>query len=1050
MTIPTIEEWSILTLKLPRNTTRNLILNGSHFIGAIELLSDQDLMLHGQVSEDVARGIRSRIDFLRVSPGADEGRIAIPDTLVHLSIRGSGFSTRATNVFASYGCRVLGHLVGINHDTIMALSNMGARSADEVMATIERLVSSDLRQKDADLSPDLNELPVPARELLPDLPEGCWNWTRLSCKPLEGAAALFEEMEVDTLGELIATVNSRPDWIPSNRLREPYTELREFLASISRCAGRNTLMERDGEFVAPQASRFTIHDSISACLSADEEIDALLQAESERHRSSVLRRWVKRAGRHETLDEIGSVAGVTRERIRQVTERPKTKITQAALRFPRLSAAVEELAAVRRHWKMVHAIEFLSARGHQTSEQTLRLAPTLATIGAIPWIDIDQHDLIVVDATDPTEERGDDITPTVRLVLSRLRIAGWIDESLLPPNSEVETIVTRRLPPVVRGLERIGGAVLPNPGFDVVGLRWVVKVLHLTGAVPVEVLYDRMKRFEENSYGQRLGVEYPSPSAFEGMLRRDSRFLFEGDSVALRPELDSDDPLTPTERAVIGILELLGGTASAAQIRDLATASGHAQSTVALVLQGPCVDKLSHGVYGYPEGKMLEDLTNNAEKSLILTKMGNDDIVESVANTQAQIEAILEPPRSPNPDAEVINRRQEKPMATPIPASERGTLTLPAVALTQDRHRIFLTAIRAGDLQDYTRIDHFKPALPMNDPKQGYQRAEDSPRIKKLGNWLRKQLDESRGVLMPTAILASTRDAKLTYDPERRSVTLHNDAKLWVVDGQHRRAGLNYAIHEKGRDDLRSFEVPLVIVEDLSREEEMTQFAVVNGNQKGVRTDLVNMILTQLTSSRGDEAIEERDQWRVVVSRTVTALNQATGGPWEDLIVMPNEKGWSSKEVEEHPSREHQRVVRATSFMTSLRPIYDYLNASFFAAEDISTAQRAERLATIVSAFWEAIRDLNPKPFEEAGLYVLQKTPGAFALHRLCARLMPTMHLARREWDRENFRIMLEPIAEISDPTYWDAKSGEASKYGSMKGFAELADNLMESRKSGI
>ena len=41
-----------------------------------------------------------------------------------------------------------------------------------------------------------------------------------------------------------------------------------------------------------------------------------------------------------------------------------------------------------------------------------------------------------------------------------------------------------------------------------------------------------------------------------------------------------------------------------------------------------------------------------------------------------------------------------------------------------------------------------------------------------------------------------------------------------------------------------------------------------------------------------------------------------------------------------------------------------------------------------------------------------------------------------------------EPCAELADPTFWDRAGGDASKYGSMKGFAELSDLLWESRKA--
>ena len=377
----------------------------------------------------------------------------------------------------------------------------------------------------------------------------------------------------------------------------------------------------------------------------------------------------------------------------------------------------------------------------------------------------------------------------------------------------------------------------------------------------------------------------------------------------------------------------------------------------------------------------------------------------------------------------------------------RATLALPALALRQNGYKIYITGIRAEDLEGFTQIDHFDPSLEPDHPKQGYQRREETPRIKKLGNWLRRNLEGGLGVLMPTAILTSTRDSKVDYDATTRTITLHRSKPLYVVDGQHRKAGLRYAIYEKSLDALRDFEMPLIIVEDLTREEEMEQFAVVNGNQKGVRTDLVNMILTQLAAAKGDSYLDEKDQWKVVVSRTLASLNDSTGGPWEHCIVMPNERSATKAEEDENPELKNRGLVRATSFMVSLRPIYEYLR-QYFDNRSLSSEDRTAEMTQIVNAFWCAVRRMNPDAFAKPGDFVLQKTPGIFALHRMCARLLPMMHIARRDWDESNFYAMLEPCVDLADPDYWNSETGEAAKYGSMKGFAELADLLEESRVS--
>src|SRR5439155_8320362 len=193
--------------------------------------------------------------------------------------------------------------------------------------------------------------------------------------------------------------------------------------------------------------------------------------------------------------------------------------------------------------------------------------------------------------------------------------------------------------------------------------------------------------------------------------------------------------------------------------------------------------------------------------------------------------------------------------------------------IRQDGHRVFLTAMRAEDLAVYTKVDTFDPSKPIEALDQGYQRRVEKPRVKKFANWLRRAVEEGEGILVPTSILASSRGVDLRYDERKATITLTSASPLHLVDGQHRAAGFLHAITERELDEAREVEMPLVVVEGLDRHTEMRQFATVNGTQKSVRTDLVNMILTQLAANGGDEAIREGEQWKVVVSHVVKAVN---------------------------------------------------------------------------------------------------------------------------------------------------------------------------------
>lgn len=375
------------------------------------------------------------------------------------------------------------------------------------------------------------------------------------------------------------------------------------------------------------------------------------------------------------------------------------------------------------------------------------------------------------------------------------------------------------------------------------------------------------------------------------------------------------------------------------------------------------------------------------------------------------------------------------------------TTTLPALELRQDGTRLILTKMRAGDLATYTRVDPFDTNKEFDDPGQGYQRPAEMPRVKKLGNWMKRTMEGDEKVRMPTALLLSARGSDVVLSPNG-TVTLRESNKLPLIDGQHRKRGFEWAINEKGVQQLADYELPIVIMLDIDLVGEMNQFRIVNGEQKSVRTDLVNMILTQLVARRGDDAVEEKNEWKVVASLAVKQLNEDRDGPWFDRIVMPDQRTYSKQDIDARPELRHLRTARATSFITALKPIDSYLE--LVTPGSSTLAERADRLFNVLDGFWRAVRDMNPQAFDEADDYVMLKTPGIFALHRLCLSVMKDMYIGHRDFTEGEFAHMLSDASELQNPAFWsvgssEADRGDAAKYGSMKGFAELGDLLYES-----
>ena len=216
----------------------------------------------------------------------------------------------------------------------------------------------------------------------------------------------------------------------------------------------------------------------------------------------------------------------------------------------------------------------------------------------------------------------------------------------------------------------------------------------------------------------------------------------------------------------------------------------------------------------------------------------------------------------------------------------------------------------------------------------------------------------------------------------------------------------------------------------------MDQFKIINGTAKSVRVDLVNSILTAIFEEQGADAIPEKELWKVVVTKAVDALNKRDDSPWQDVLLMPDETTVAS-----NPGK----ITRATSVITSIRPIYDYLQEFGFLSQK-NVEERAAYLTDILVAYWRALRNVVPDAFTVPADYVIQKTPGLFSLHYLLKdKLLKDIYFGRRPWDEETFEEFIGDSPEITEAAFWHKNNKRAAAYGSMKGFRELADLLIDS-----
>lgn len=385
----------------------------------------------------------------------------------------------------------------------------------------------------------------------------------------------------------------------------------------------------------------------------------------------------------------------------------------------------------------------------------------------------------------------------------------------------------------------------------------------------------------------------------------------------------------------------------------------------------------------------------------------------------------------------------------PSPAKPTNkSFRIPAIAIKQNGGDLLLGRLSVPELLEIALVDHFDGEKGTTDPENGYQRPEDSSRVRSMKRYIVEQSNEKK-LIVPTSFVLSCRGT-WDFDEKTGMLTVPEGGILYVVDGQHRLAGFREAM---GSDDesikagLRRFDVPVVILNGYTREREMMLFSDVNGNAKSVRTDLVRMILSKLMEHGGEEAIRERDQWKVALARAVEYLNKDEGGVWKDCIVLPDQQPFTRAEVADNPSLIKRRFLRATSFMHSLKPLHewlDQLNLQGYKSKSID--EKARMLAEILGEFWNAVKSVNPEPFENPRDYVLQRSTGVFTLNLMLKSAVAVLYEARLPWGEANFRSQLDRISDLKSPEYWHKDKGQAAMYIGNKGYMALAKDLWSSR----
>jgi len=357
-------------------------------------------------------------------------------------------------------------------------------------------------------------------------------------------------------------------------------------------------------------------------------------------------------------------------------------------------------------------------------------------------------------------------------------------------------------------------------------------------------------------------------------------------------------------------------------------------------------------------------------------------------------------------------------------------MKLPVLKFEQSGKVLFLGKMTARQILDKCVTTEWDPAIGWQDLQaQGYQREPWKEHYEAIGHFLKQSNDP----FMPTAALLSARKGDyglLSFRPtgvagdlEFGELEIHDAWQLFIIDYQHRWRGLRYALEELGAAHLEDFAVPVIIIEDVSRYEEIVQFYVINSKQRRIDTDLALALLQTLAHQANEQEllnlVGPGKRFRIRATRLTFKLASRQAGPWVGRIAQP------------HDLPQPEAVIKLKSFVDSLAPLVSKRSSCANLDDD-------PLLDTLVD-FWEGVREIMPNTFQTPRDYQIQRTVGVFALHLLFAReVYPRCMLAGDTSPATVKRIIGPAVGKYLNDAFWSTK-GPASIYVGSSGYRELA-----------
>jgi DGQHR domain-containing protein len=299
-------------------------------------------------------------------------------------------------------------------------------------------------------------------------------------------------------------------------------------------------------------------------------------------------------------------------------------------------------------------------------------------------------------------------------------------------------------------------------------------------------------------------------------------------------------------------------------------------------------------------------------------------------------------------------------------------------------------------------------------------------------NKVGRYLVTNKNAILPTSILLSVR-GEVVFKPLDNNTTMGHlcipeaALPLWIVDGQHRVAGLRHAIEDLEDEDVLNFTLPAVIMAGLPKFDEVQQFYIVNSTSKRIKTDLAERLLTEMAEQdatvKANQVVGKGKAYLLRAVKIVDTLNEQEGGPWEGRIQNVNKR------------KVGDVMIAESSFNESLKPIL---------AIPWVLRMNDSEVAKIIGRYWDAIFSYMPNALATPRNYSVQKTIGTYTWHLVAPAVL---EVCRTDMDFTTNKMteILRPVQEYLDEVFWEVGNSDgAAQYSSRAGFSILSDMILE------